>query len=156
MTTTQCGGYKCYKYRVLNYHTTVYITKIKRCETKRWQRDNAGDKEMLFQLIHFYSVQGPPGPAILGQNVPRTICPVTQKLIRCQNWSGRTSFGCNKWSAQVKTGPGILFIVRKITNSPLQLFFCHLFMAVWLQASGQLFLCLFISEITKWCSMWNL
>ena len=33
--------------------------------------------------------------------------PVTQNLVRCQNSSGRTSFGCHKWSAQAKTGPGI-------------------------------------------------
>ena len=32
---------------------------------------------------------------------------VTQNLVRCQNWSGRNSFGCHKWSAQTKTGPSI-------------------------------------------------
>ena len=42
LLNTQSGGYKCYKYCVPNYYTSAYI----------W---NSGDKEMLLQLIRFYS-----------------------------------------------------------------------------------------------------
>ena len=41
-TESESGGYKCYLYCVLNYHTTVYV----------W---NWGDQEMCISTIHFYS-----------------------------------------------------------------------------------------------------
>ena len=50
MTTIQSGGYKCYKYCVLNYHTSLRCTRSPECTY-----ENQVTKRCLFQLIHFYS-----------------------------------------------------------------------------------------------------
>ena len=76
---------------------------------------------------------------LLGSRITLTystkLWPVTQNLVRCHNWSGRTSFSCHKWSTLAKTGPGIHSTEGRKFSTPTVLL--PPFMAVWLQVPGQ-------------------